>query len=70
MDNSTRYEILEKWNVALFIEDGILKSSPVGDNGVLQQYVTEVDLNNSLYCEGEEMDGFADDARAAQGRLM
>lgn len=63
-----RYEILDRWGVALFVEDGILKSSPVGDNGVLEQYVTEVDLNNySLY---EEMEGFADDARAAQGRLM
>ena len=65
-----RYEILDRWGVALFVEDGILKSSPVGDTGVLEKYVTEIDLNNSLYCEGEEMEGFADDARAAQERLM
>ena len=63
-----RYEILDRWGVALFVEDGILKSSPVGDSGVLEQYVTEVDLNN--YSRYEEMEGFADDAKAAQGRLM
>lgn len=63
-----RYEILDRWGVALFVEDGILKSSPVGDSGVLEQYVTEVDLNN--YSRYEEMEGFADAAKAAQGRLM
>jgi hypothetical protein len=65
-----RYEILDRWGVALFVEDGILKSSPVGDDGVQEQYVTEVDLNSHLYTEGDEMEGFADDARAAQERLM
>jgi|SaaInlV_120m_DNA_3_1039746.scaffolds.fasta_scaffold00138_24 hypothetical protein len=78
MTNSIRYEILDRWHVALFIEDGVLKSSPVGLNGVLTEdrYKEVIDLdkirNDPYYDsdEGEGMEDFPDIAQAAYERLL
>lgn len=77
MSDSTRYEILEKWSIALFIEDGVLKSSPVGLNGVLKEdrYKRVIDFDHfdtdAYYTDddGEGMGGFPAAVRAAYERL-
>jgi len=44
---------------------------PVGAEGVLEndRYLSVVNFDNTQYAKGEEKEGFADDARAAQVRL-
>lgn len=71
MTNRT-YEILDRWQVALFIDNnGVLCMLPVGAEGVLEndRYLSVVNFDNTQYAKGEEKEGFADDARAAQVRL-
>jgi len=75
--STRRYEILENYQVALFIEDGVLKSLPVGSEGVLEieRYKKVIDFEafdtDSYYthAEGEGMEGFPDAVRAAYERL-
>ena len=72
-----RYEILEQYGVALFIEDGVLKSLPVGTQGVneIERYKQVIDFEafdtDPYYtlAEGEGMEGFPDAVRAAYERL-
>ena len=72
-----RYEILERYGIALFIEDGVLKSLPVGTQGVneIERYKTVIDFErfdtDTFYTdnEGEGMEGFPDAVRAAYERL-
>ena len=71
MTNRT-YEILDRWQVALFIDNnGVLCTLPVGAEGVLEndRYLSVVNLDDPQYANGEEKDGFANDAREAQVRL-
>jgi hypothetical protein len=74
---TNRYEILEQYGVALFIEDGVLKSLPVGAQGVLEKerYKNVIDFEafdtDPYYTDddGEGMGGFPDAVRAAYERL-
>ena len=71
MTNRT-YEILDRWEVALFIDNnGVLCMLPVGAEGVLEndRYLSVVNFDNPQYADGEEKEGFANDAREAQVRL-
>ena len=71
MTNRT-YEILDRWEVALFIDNnGVLCMLPVGAEGVLEndRFLSVVNFDNPQYARGEEKEGFANDARAAQVRL-
>ena len=75
--STRRYEILENYQVALFIEDGVLKSLPVGSEGVLEieRFEKVIDLEafdtDPYYTDddGEGMGGFPDAVRAAYDRL-
>ena len=57
--STRRYEILENYQVALFIEDGVLKSLPVGSEGVLEieRYKKVINFEefdtNPLYTDDE-----------------
>ena len=75
--STRRYEILENYQVALFIEDGVLKSLPVGSEGVLEieRFEKVIDFEafdtDPYYTDddGEGMGGFPDAVRAAYDRL-
>ena len=74
---TNRYEILDQYSVALFIEDGVLKSYPVDNLGVVEKerYKKVIDFEafdtDPYYTDddGEGMGGFPDAVRAAYDRL-
>jgi len=71
MTNRT-YEILDRWGVALFIDNnGVLCMYPAGTEGVIEidRYLSVINFDNPEYADGEEKEGFANDAREAQVRL-
>ena len=63
------YEYLWEYNLALFLEDDVLKSYPIGSEGIMEHepYLREVDLN--ALKEDEEMEGLYDAAKAANDAL-
>ena len=63
------YECLWDYNLALFLEDDVLKSYPIGSQGIIEHepYLREVDLN--ALKEDEEMEGLYDAAKAANDAL-
>ena len=63
------YEYLWEYNLALFLEDDVLKSYPIGSQGIIEHepYLREVDLN--ALKEDEEMEGLYDAAKAANDAL-
>lgn len=71
MTNRT-YEFLDRWGVALFIDNnGVLCMYPLGTEGVIEidRYLSVVNFDSPEYADGEEKEGFANDAREAQVRL-
>ena len=63
------YECLWDYNLALFLEDDVLKSYPIGGEGIIEHepYLREVDLN--ALREDEGMIGLYDAAKAANDKL-
>ena len=63
------YEYLWEYNLALFLEDDVLKSYPIGSEGIMEHepYLREVDLN--ALKEDEEMEGLYDAVKAANDAL-
>lgn len=64
-----KYECLWDYNLALFLEDDVLKSYPIGSQGIAEHepYLREVDLN--ALKEDEGMEGLYDAAKAANDAL-
>jgi len=63
------YECLWEYNLALFLEDDVLKSYPIGGEGIIEHepYLREVDLNA---LKGEDAEpGLYDAAKAANDKL-
>ena len=63
------YECLWDYNLALFLEDDVLKSYPIGAEGIIEHepYLREVDLN--ALKEDEDLEGLYDAAKAANDAL-
>lgn len=64
------YELLDRYNLALFLEDDVLKSYPIGMHGIIdhEPYKRDVDLE-SLKVDADADEGLYDACKAANDAL-